>query len=133
MFRLTLQFSQCGVLIISNRLLITRILFLACGLRTGAVLRQYRANPRPGSNCPVQAFLFVYNCRCTMPFVHTGMNPIFPPGMLKLTKSQYLISIFQLNYTRYHKKLLYKIVYYKNIYEFEWGHFFVRSIFIFLF
>ena len=39
--------------------------------------------------------------------------------MLKLEKSQYLNSIFKLNYTRYEKTLLSEIVYYRNIYIFE--------------
>ena len=34
--------------------------------------------------------------------------------MLKHEKSQYLNSIFQLNYMKYDKKLSYQIVYYKN-------------------
>ena len=52
--------------------------------------------------------------------------------MLKLEKSQYLNSIFQLNYTKYEKKLRYKIVYYIKIYKFESQHFFIRCIFFFL-
>ena len=51
------------------------------GLRTGAVLCQYRASPRPGTNCRIQAFLLVYNWRGTVQFVNTGMNPTFPPGI----------------------------------------------------
>ena len=39
--------------------------------------------------------------------------------MLKFEKSQYLNSIFQLNYTRYEKKLTYKIIFYIKINEFE--------------
>ena len=35
--------------------------------------------------------------------------------MLKLEKNQYLNFIFQLNYTRYDKTLLYKTVHYKKI------------------
>ena len=50
------------------------------GLRTGSVRCQYRANPRPGTNCPVEALLLVYNWRDTLPFLNTGMNPTFPPG-----------------------------------------------------
>ena len=52
--------------------------------------------------------------------------------MLKLEKSQYLNSFFQLNYTRYDKVLLYKIVYYKKIYKPESPYFFYK-MYIFLF
>ena len=52
--------------------------------------------------------------------------------MLKIEKSQYQNSIFQLNYTRYKKKLLYKIIFYIKIYKFELQHFFIRCIFFFL-
>ena len=52
--------------------------------------------------------------------------------MLKLEKSQYSNSIFQLNYTKYEKKLWYKIVYYIKIYKFKSQYFFIRCIFFFL-
>ena len=48
------------------------------GLRTETVLCQYHANPRPGTNCPVQVLILVYNWRGTVPFVNTGMNQTFP-------------------------------------------------------
>ena len=48
--------------------------------------------------------------------------------MLKVEKSQYQNSIFQLNYTRYEKKLSYKIIFYIKIYKFELQHFFIRCI-----
>ena len=41
-------------------------------------------------------------------------------------------NIFQLNYTKYKKKLWYKIVHYIKIYKFESEHFFIRCIFVFL-
>ena len=47
--------------------------------------------------------------------------------MLKLEKSQYLNSIFQLNYMRYEKTLSYEITYYKKIYKFESLHFFCAA------
>ena len=49
--------------------------------------------------------------------------------MLKLEKNQYQNSIFQLNYTRYEKKLAYKITFYIKIYKFELQHFFSTEIF----
>ena len=52
--------------------------------------------------------------------------------MLKLEKSQYQNSIFQLNYTRYENKLSYKIIFYMKIYKLELQHFFIRCIFFFL-
>ena len=52
--------------------------------------------------------------------------------MLRLEKSQYQNSIYQLNYTRYEKKLSYKIVFYMKNYKFELQHFFKRCIFFFL-
>ena len=52
--------------------------------------------------------------------------------MLKVEKSQYLHSIFQLNYTKYEKMLWYKIVHYIKIYKFEPQHFSIRCIFFFL-
>ena len=52
--------------------------------------------------------------------------------MLELEKSQYQNSIFQLNYTRYEKKLTYKIIFYIKIYKFELQHFFIRYIYFFL-
>ena len=39
--------------------------------------------------------------------------------MLKLEESQYLNSIFQLNYKRYEKTLEYKIVHHKKNYTFK--------------
>ena len=73
--------------------------YLVLGLRTEAVLCQYCNNPRPGTNCPVQALLLVYNWRGTMPFVNTGINPTFPPGpwwkfTTRLLRRQYRRSIF---------------------------------------
>ena len=53
--------------------------------------------------------------------------------MLKLEKkSQYLNSIFQLNYTKQEKTLWYKIFYHIKICKFESQHFFIRCIFFFL-
>ena len=52
--------------------------------------------------------------------------------MLKFLKSQYQNFIFPLNYTRYEKKLFYKIIFYMKIYTFEMQHFFIRFIFFFL-
>ena len=52
--------------------------------------------------------------------------------MLKLGKSQYQNSFFQLNYTRYEKELSYKIIFYIKIYKFELQHFFMRCIIFFL-
>ena len=52
--------------------------------------------------------------------------------MFKLETSQYQNSIFQLNYTRYEKKLPYKIIFYIKIYKFELQHFVIRCIFFFL-
>ena len=48
--------------------------------------------------------------------------------MLKHVKSQYLNSIFHLNY-KYEKKLWYKIVHYIKAYKFESQKFFIRPIF----
>ena len=39
---------------------------------------------------------------------------------------------FQLNYTKYERKLWYKIVYYIKIYKFKQQHFSIRCIFFFL-
>ena len=52
--------------------------------------------------------------------------------MLKLENSQYLNSIFQLNYTRYEKTLSHKIVHYKKIYESKLKHFHIRCISFYL-
>ena len=49
----------------------------------GIVLCQYHANPQPGTNCPVQALLLVYNWPGTVTFVNTGMNLTFPLGFNK--------------------------------------------------
>ena len=51
--------------------------------------------------------------------------------MLKLDKSQYLNSIFQLNYTKYEKSYGTKLFTIK-IYKFESQYFFIRCIFFFL-
>ena len=45
--------------------------------------------------------------------------------MLQLEKRKYLNSTFQLNLTKYEKKLSYKIVYYINIYKFESQNLFI--------
>ena len=50
--------------------------------------------------------------------------------MLKLEKSESQNSIFQLNYTRYEKKLSYKIIVYIKIFKFGLQHFSIRCIFV---
>ena len=52
--------------------------------------------------------------------------------MLKLEKSKYLNSIFQLNCTRYENSLSYKNDNYKKIYKFKPQHCFIKYVFFFL-
>ena len=54
--------------------------------------------PWPGTNCPVQALILVFNWRGTAPLVNTGMNPTFPPGELYLLCSS--STFFQRTYSR---------------------------------